>query len=182
MNILRRVLSAVVGVLLAFGATQFATAERAEAFTFNDDSYLVHSSVDLNGCTWRFGGLSFDDRGGYCYEYDTADSTYFYKEDDKRAYKVELVSNSKLGAKLECHPSTNKIWVYDTLNDGDGIYWEVFGTNGTQFLQAPGSSAEVEYNTYPSSGSINSIKVWDDSAKTDLITNLAWSGGAICKF
>ncbi|WP_199038331.1 hypothetical protein [Glycomyces salinus] len=181
MTMWKRITAALAGILIAVGAAQTVAVEDASAFEFGPGSYLVQGVVDLEDCDLRFGGLDYDDRGSYCYEYDTADSTYFYKENGKRGYKVELYSEGDLGAKFECHPSRNQIMVYDTLNDGDGIYWEVFTSNGPLFLKAPGTSKKVEYNTYSVSGNVTRVTVWDNANRTDQITSMSWHAGPLCK-
>ncbi|WP_406422583.1 hypothetical protein OH809_10940 [Streptomyces sp. NBC_00873] len=86
--------------------------------------------------------------------------------------------------KVEFHPYGEKLWVYDTRNDGDAYYVHVAvdnhdgnGLTGWNVYTPPGTSNVVDYSAY-SLGNVNEgadirIRVYDDSGLTDLITT-AW--------
>jgi hypothetical protein len=92
--------------------------------------------------------------------------------------KIELrdSSGSYVG-KVEFHPYGDKLWVYDTKNDGDSIYTEAVWIDSSDHLQdhlytAPGTDAVLDYeveNLNIPEGVWIDLYIWDDSAKTDFI-------------
>ncbi|MFI0938548.1 hypothetical protein [Streptomyces sp. NPDC021020] len=114
---------------------------------------------------------------------DPFDGTRFAQEDGGEAVKIELrdSSGSYVG-KTEFHPYDDKLWVYDTKNDGDSIYTEAEWYDSSGKLQdhlytAPGTSAVLDYaveNLNIPEGNTIWLYIWDDSARTDRIV---WATG-----
>ncbi|HEY9289736.1 MAG TPA: hypothetical protein VIP98_00515 [Microlunatus sp.] len=110
---------------------------------------------------------------------DPFDGTYFEKDPGGTALKMELTDSSGwFVGKVEFHPYDEKLWVYDTRNDGDGIfvtlsYYDDNGRNHTLgVFDTPSTQATVDKRVYDLSlpeGRLVTIRVWDNAALTDWI-------------
>jgi hypothetical protein len=88
---------------------------------------------------------------------------------------------------VEFHPNDEKLWVYDTSNDGDTFYVKVgYSSGGTYHnlgtFAAPGTSAVVDYSIHDfdlPEGATVDISVYDDAGLTDLIGAARGTGSAI---
>jgi hypothetical protein len=151
-----------VGVALTTGMLLAATAVPAQAYSPNP-SYVVDRAATSN-CP--------------CHYSDPFDGTTFAKQDGYGiAVKFELwdSSGSYIG-KTEFHPYGDKLWVYDTKNDGDSIYttieWWTPGILHSHTYVPPGTSAVVDYAVedldIPEDTRVD-IYIWDDAGNNDLI-------------
>jgi hypothetical protein len=153
---------AAAGVALTTGALLAATALPAQAYDPNPSYKII--SQDTTHCPCSFS--------------DPFDGTRFAQEDGGLAVKIELrdSSGSYVG-KVEFHPYGDKLWVYDTKNDGDSIYTEAVWIDSSGNLQnhlytAPGTDAVLDYRVVDldiPEGDYVYIYVWDDSAENDYI-------------
>ncbi|MGW5089051.1 hypothetical protein [Streptomyces coelicoflavus] len=163
MRIGRRLGALLVGALLTTGAS-LGTATSAQAY--NPDPRLTFKYVDTDNCPCSIG--------------DSYDGTYFRHDPGGKAVKINLYhpdTGAWLG-KIEWHPYGEKLWVYDTKNDGDTFYVQLEYVTATGTLptgpvvSAPGTSAAVEYTTYDynlSEGAGHMLFVYDDAGKGDYI-------------
>ncbi|WP_435615715.1 hypothetical protein [Streptomyces coelicoflavus] len=162
---------------LAAGAAMAAVAVlggAAPAQAYNPDPSATIIHRDTDGCPCSGGSLG-----------DPFDGTYFKHDAGGKAVKIELSDDGWFIGKVEFHPYGNKIWVYDTKNDGDGIYVHVavdnhdgHGLTGWNLYHPPGTDKVVDYSVNSLGSNVREgadirIRVFDDSRTTDLITT-AW--------
>ncbi|MEH1130250.1 hypothetical protein [Micromonospora sp. CPCC 206061] len=110
---------------------------------------VVYALVDTDNCRRIEGQLWVTAGDNGCSLSDSADGTFFEKDAGGRAQKVQLHDGVTMVAKIEFHPYGEKLWVYDTSNDGDTIYVTVaFGCLNSQVFgpyRAPGTSNPIDY-------------------------------------
>lgn len=131
-----RLAATLAGIGLT-GAALFATAGPAQAYSPNPVPY--NYSYDADNCPCSGGSLT-----------DPFDGTYFAHDAGGRANKTEIYSDGWFIGKVEFHPNDEKLWIYDTRNDGDTFYVKAEYRSGgvTHSLgtfSAPGTSAVVDY-------------------------------------
>lgn len=120
----------------------------------------------------------FDTSECPCWEYDPADDTYFAHDSGGEAVKIELWDDGDMVGKVEFHPYGEKLWVYDTKNDGDSIYVDMYfrqgGRNYVARVQPPQTGNRLDYAVWDqmniSDGNSVSVWVYDDASRQDLIT------------
>lgn len=169
--------SPLLGLLTVLGivASLFVVASPAQAYGSLTVRFAL---VNTGNCDRIAGTLTVITQSGGCRLNDAADNTFFRTDSGGTAVKVELRDSSGLVAKIEFHPYGEYFWIYDTRNDSDTIYAELFarGAVGTWdpagVYSPPGTSAVVEYtlvNKSYAEGRQVAINIWDDSALTDFI-------------
>jgi len=110
-----------VGIIsLATLASVIVVGSPAQAYD-NDRVDRRFAVVDTDNCVRVDGGLSVIAYSTYCQLNDSVDNSYFEKDAGAMATKFELHDSSGMLAKVEFHPLGEKLWVYDTRNDGDGV-------------------------------------------------------------
>ncbi|MBC9712785.1 hypothetical protein H9Y04_09390 [Streptomyces sp. TRM66268-LWL] len=127
---------------LLSGAALTATAligTSGPAQAYGTNPVPDHFTYDTDTCPCSGGNLT-----------DPFDGTYFEYDAGGRAQKVELYSGDWFIGKVEFHPSSEKLWIYDTRNDGDTFYVKAtYRHNGTTHdlgtFSAPGTSAVMDY-------------------------------------
>ncbi|MFE9622389.1 hypothetical protein [Streptomyces sp. NPDC006527] len=173
MGIIRRFTGLLAGAALGAGAL-VATAAPAQAYSPNPtfSSYYY----DTDNCPCSGGNLT-----------DPFDDTYFANDAGGYAVKMEMVASGAFVGKVEFHPNDEKLWVYDTANDGDTYYVKVgYSSGGTYHnlgtFTPPGTSAVLDYSVQdfdlPEGASVD-ISVYDDAGLTDLIGSARGTGAAI---
>lgn len=156
------------------GAAFFATAGAAQAYSPNPVPY--NYSYDADSCPCSGGGLT-----------DPFDGMYFAHDAGGRANKTEIYSDGWFIGKVEFHPSGEKLWIYDTKNDGDTFYVRMWvddhdghGDTGWGTWAAPGTSPVMDYRTVDlrnvDEGAAVKLGLYDDAAATDLITTVYATG------
>lgn len=110
---------------------------------------------------------------------DRFDGTYFANDPGGEGLKIELRDRTDwFVGKVEFHPLDEKLWVYDTRNDGDGFYVTVsyYRSDGRYIVlgtfTAPSTSAIVDKSVYDLSmpeGTPVTVRVYDDAARNDWI-------------
>lgn len=150
-------------------AALFGGAAPAQAYSPNPSATISYRDTDNCPCS-----LS-----------DPFDGTYFQYDAGGKAVKIALYADGWFIGKVEFHPYGEKLWVYDTKNDGDTYYVHVavdnhdgHGLTGWNVYAPPGTSNVVDYSVYSlgsnvAEGADIRIRVYDDSGLTDLITT-AW--------
>lgn len=164
----RRTLS-IRGLVAALGvATALVAATSNAAQAYSPDPYARLYYKYTSNCPCSGGALR-----------DPFDGTYFAKDNGGKARKIELEDRSGwFVGKVEFHPKAEKLWVYDTRNDGDTFYVSVFYYDGdgdprSWRVKAAGTSRVVDktvVNMNIPEGTTVSIDVYDNRARTDLIT------------
>ncbi|MEV3858092.1 hypothetical protein AB0J38_27640 [Streptomyces sp. NPDC050095] len=118
---------------------------------------------------------------------DPFDGTYFAKDPGGYAVKLELNQGGSFIGKVEFHPNDERLWVYDTKNDGDAFYVHLSYTAGgtTHNLgtyTAPGTTAVLDKLVkdfdIPEGAGVD-ISVYDDPALTDYIGGARGTAGAV---
>src|SRR5262245_14610410 len=126
----RRLRAALAGGLgLVTVGTVLVVAPLAQADSYDSTLLKKYATVDTGTCKQLSGVLTVtvDPDTGDCVLADSADGTVFKKDSGGIALKIELyTSANSMVAKMEFHPNGEKLWVYDTKNDGDGISVEPF--------------------------------------------------------
>ncbi|MET9352591.1 hypothetical protein ABZY14_06145 [Streptomyces sp. NPDC006617] len=169
----KRVTGLVAGALLTAGAL-FATAAPAQAY--DPDPSVSTYYRDTDSCPCSGGTLG-----------DPFDGTYFAHDAGGTAVKMELNDAGWFIGKVEFHPDGEKLWVYDTKNDGDGFYVAVGYSSGGSYhdlgtFSAPGTSATVDKtvkNFDIPDGAYVDITVYDGSGRSDYIAAARGTGGAV---
>jgi hypothetical protein len=168
----------VLGVALTIltTVTSFAvTARPAQAY----GGLTLHwALVDTDDCRRLAGDLTVIARDDDCRLNDSADNTFFKKDPGGKALKIQLHDGSGMVAKAEFHPYGEKLWVYDTRNDGDTVYFEPFicPVGETCFYgdsySAPGTSNPIDSDVINFSlpeGSTFTLLAWDNADETDFL-------------
>ncbi|KPI24904.1 hypothetical protein OV320_8109 [Actinobacteria bacterium OV320] len=173
MSIIRRFTGLLAGAALGAGAL-FAAAAPAQAYSPNPVFQAYY--YDTDNCPCSGGNLT-----------DPFDNTYFANDAGGQAVKMELTSSGAFVGKVEFHPNDEKLWVYDTANDGDTYYVKVGYTSGgvshnLGTFSPPGTTAVLDYQVIDfdlPEGAYVDISVYDDAALTDLIGAALGTGSAI---
>jgi hypothetical protein len=173
MNIGRRLLGWLAGVVLTAG-TLFGTAAPAQAYSPNPS--MARYYYDTDTCPCSGGNLT-----------DPFDGTYFSYDAGGLAVKMELSYDGWFIGKVEFHPDDEKLWVYDTRNDGDTYVVSVGYTYGSSYhyvgtFTPPGTSAVVDVTVQDldiPEGAYVDISVYDDAERSDLIGAARGTGAAI---
>ncbi|MEV5608580.1 hypothetical protein [Streptomyces sp. NPDC052225] len=111
---------------------------------------------------------------------DPFDDTYFRYDAGGSARKIEMYDGDWFIGKVEFHPYQQKLWVYDTRNDGDTFYVHVavdnhdgHGLTGWGTYKAPGTDAVMDYDTFTlgnvDEGASVRMRIYDDADLSDLI-------------
>lgn len=171
---------------LAVGSALVAMTMLASAFlapstaqAYGDELRSEYALVNTDPCYRRIGSLDVLDRNGRCYVPDDVDGAWFVPDPDGVAMKIELRDrrdNQRMLAKVEWHPHGEHLFVYDTKNDGDAIYFLLTVEGGyARSFTAPGTSASIDYADhdldFPEGRDVH-IDVYDDRARTELIIGL----------
>jgi hypothetical protein len=152
------------GVALTTGALLTATALPAQAYSPDPSPTVSLRDTDYCPCS-----LS-----------DPFDGTRFAKQAGGEAVKIELRNSSgSYVAKTEFHPYGDKLWVYDTKNDGDSVYTEALWYDSSGYLEdrvyvPPGTDSVLDYSVESLNvpeGNTVWLYVWDDSGLSDLIVS-----------
>lgn len=162
MRVRNRFTGAAAGVALATGALLVTTALPAQAYDPDPTDTQNNTSTTFCPCSFS----------------DPFDGTRFAQEDGGYAIKIEMRdSHGSYVGKTEFHPYGDKLWVYDTKNDGDSLYtlarWYDSSGNVQEHLYAPpGTDAVLDYSVeslgIPEGNNIY-IYVYDNANETDLI-------------
>ncbi|MFC7612408.1 hypothetical protein ACFQV2_00695 [Actinokineospora soli] len=138
-----------------------------------------YAVVDTDNCARLAGSLSVSAQGDYCVLNDSADDTFFHKDPGGVAIKVEEHDSNGMVAKQEFHPYGETLWVYDTRNDGDTVYTDVYANGFYGPYAPPGTSNTIDFAKvnldFPEGRSIR-LDVYDDAGPADLITSV---GGGV---
>ncbi|MDX2679905.1 hypothetical protein [Streptomyces soliscabiei] len=173
MGIIGRFTGLLAGAALGAGALS-ATAAPAQAYSPNPQFHAYYYDTDTCPCSG--GNLT-----------DPFDNTTFAQDAGGYAVKMEMINSGAFVGKVEFHPNDEKLWLYDTANDGDTYYVKVSYTSGgtTHNLgtfSPPGTTAVLDYEVEDfdlPEGAYVDISVYDDAALTDLIGAARGTGAAI---
>ena len=162
---------------LAAGAAMVTAAVLGAALpaqAYSPNPTYSSTGQDTDDCPCSGGNLT-----------DPFDGTYFKYDAGGYARKVELYKDGWFIGKVEFHPSGEKLWIYDTKNDGDAFYVRVWvdnhdghGSTGYGTWKAPGTDAVMDYKTVTlnvDEGATVKMGLYDD-ATTDLITTVYGTG------
>lgn len=149
---------------LAAGALlPLATAAPAQAYSPNPMTYINRQVTDNCPCTYG----------------DLIDGTYFQQDVGGTAVKILGTGTkaSDIVGKVEFHPLGEKLWIYDTKNDGDALYaqvqYQIDGSSrATPLYKAPGTTKTVDVRTIDLSlpeGTFVTVLWYDDADGKDLI-------------
>jgi hypothetical protein len=161
----RRPLLAGILTVLAL-VTSAAFAGPAQAYP--DNALRVRwALVDTSNCHKIDGGLTVIAQPAGCRLNDSADNTFFKKDAGGRALKIELYLGNTMVGKVEWHPFGEKLWVYDTRNDDDTLYYEpiicVPGRECSFGVGYSGANTDNPVDFELPEGSAVGILVWDDT-------------------
>lgn len=170
----RRRLAAALSTT-ALTVTASLTFAASPAHAYGSEIWTEWAGVDTSDCTRSGGTLWVIAETDRCKLPDSADGTYFYKDAGGSATKIVVQDSNGMVGKVEFHPSGEKLYVYDTRNDGDTIYVKLCTYSGACYgpYTAPGTSTVIEYRVIDlniAEGEHMTITVYDDSAGTDRIT------------
>ncbi|MFD8598091.1 hypothetical protein ACFV1L_24100 [Kitasatospora sp. NPDC059646] len=165
---------AALGALGMVAGSMLFSAAPAQAYGPLTFHYAV---VDTSNCERLWGDLAVRSESAGCRLNDSADNTFFEKVGGGQAVKITLSDADGMVAKVEMHPKTNEIWVYDTRNDGDSIYvtYRINGGGWSAPLGVTGTDDVIDYDVHPFSaaaGATIGLRVYDDYARTDLLGEL----------
>ena len=144
--------------LASFGATPAQAAAKSTKAT------QVFTSKS-KGCSsiGAHNAVKADDGKG-CYLGDSADGTEFRWDSGGKAAKLEVFKGSKMVGKVEFHPYSEHLWVYDTAADNDTIYVTRKGGKAiykaTDGKSGPGYKYH-DYNLSGTDGKTYTYYVWD---------------------
>ncbi|MEU8014994.1 hypothetical protein AB0B74_03395 [Micromonospora parva] len=176
----RRAFRRWVGGAVAVGAITFAALfvapGPAQAYGSLTMKYAL---VDTDNCQRLEGNLTVIAESGGCRLNDSADGTYFVKDPGGVAMKIEMRDSNGMVAKFEFHPYDEKLWYYDTRNDGDTLYVTLCGIRTfpcTKVYAAPGTSNVIDYGVADfdiAEDDGMSLTVYDDANGVDWVAGLA---------
>lgn len=160
----RRRAGLATGVMVAAGALLGAAVAPAQAYSPNPSVSITQR--DTGNCP--------------CSLSDPFDGTYFAHDPGGVAVKAELYEDGWYVGKVEWHPNGEKLWIYDTKNDGDSFYVQVaeIDTDGHEHdfgtYSAPGTDNVVDTRvvdmSFPESVQLT-FWIYDDKGRTDLIAS-----------
>lgn len=161
-----RGLGAGVSAAALLAGANMAAAPTAEAYGSNIMTFTT--KVNTANCD-SSGDRRASKKSGGCFVEDYSDNTFLTTDKGGRAVKFELWSKSgsswKLRGKVEFHPYAEKLWVYDTSNDGDTIYVDVTTKKyGKQIVVPPGTGKKMDYTVHDmnlAEGSSVKVEVFD---------------------
>ncbi|MBN0046820.1 hypothetical protein JS756_22450 [Streptomyces actuosus] len=167
----------LTGLLTATAGTAallIGASAPAQAYSPNPAFHSYY--YDTDGCPCSGGDLT-----------DPFDNTYFAHDAGGLAVKMEMYSGGAFVGKVEFHPYGEKLWIYDTRNDGDTFYVRVgYSSGGTYHnlgtFKPPGTSDVVDLLVKDfdiPEGAFVDISVHDDSGLTDLIGAARGTGAAV---
>lgn len=173
----------------AVAATAFAAATLttllgpAPAEAYEDESYWDVQLRTRPDCltVQSWDSYNVDRIGGQCVVDDEADGTYFDDDAGGLAYKIEVMdSRNDMVAKAEFHPQGEHLYLYDTKNDGDTVYFQVYNatTGWKRLYSVEGTSNRIDLrheNLSFDEGDKIEISTYDNAAYgglTGLIRNL----------
>lgn len=131
--------------ITAIGITAFAAAPANAYGTLS----IRYALVDTGTCARLAGNLTVVDQGNGCFLNDSVDDTFFEKDAGGVAVKFELRDGAGLVSKVEFHPYGEKLWVYDTRNDGDTVYAQTQWGDYPRFaVGAPGTDATIDQTVF----------------------------------
>ncbi|MDH2389198.1 hypothetical protein QCN29_10430 [Streptomyces sp. HNM0663] len=147
----------------AAGLLATVAAAPAQAYDPNPKAWVTTTSTDNCPCT----------------DGDLIDGTYFQKDVGGRGVKILATKRDDVSVilgKVEFHPAGEKLWVYDTRNDGDALYATVeYYSGGKKVVKgpykAPGTPKRIDKTTIDLSipeGTYVTVKLYDGKG-TDLI-------------
>ncbi|MEV0175600.1 hypothetical protein AB0I00_31370 [Streptomyces sp. NPDC050803] len=173
MSIIRRLMGWLTGSALVAGAL-LGTAAPAQAYSPNPSVGKYY--YDTDNCPCSGGNLT-----------DPFDGTYFSNDPGGLAVKMELSDDGWFVGKVEFHPYDEKLWVYDTRNDGDTFVVSVSYTYAGDYhyvgtYQPPGTTETVDLKVADldiPEGAYVDISVYDDVERSDLITAARGTGAAV---
>ncbi|MQY14424.1 hypothetical protein SRB5_45910 [Streptomyces sp. RB5] len=170
MGVRHRTAGLLAGTALVTGAL-LAAAGPAGAYSPNPTGRVQYRDTDTCPCS-----LS-----------DPFDGTYFEQDAGGSAVKIELIDSAgRYLGKVEFHPYDEKLWVYDTLNDGDGFstnitYWSGGTAHDLGTYSPAGTDAVMDYTVkdfdIPEGASVD-IQVYDDAGRTDYVAGARGTGSA----
>lgn len=154
MTAIRKVAGVIAGLGIVTGSLTCA-ATPAQAYP-NDELTILSTNVNVDpyrGCD-SVGDLIAEEKEDGCWLGDAHDGTLFrwdgnYKLNGYYAAKTEIYRNSEMLGKVEWHPRGEKLWIYDTANDGDTIYASVGYSNpdpDNHVMSAQPTSDPVDVN------------------------------------
>ncbi|RII17266.1 hypothetical protein DSC45_13980 [Streptomyces sp. YIM 130001] len=169
----RRLTGLFAGAALVAGAL-VGTAAPAQAYSPDPTAHNYYR--DTGKCPCSGGTLA-----------DPFDGTYFKRDAGGTAVKMELLDGSWFVGKVEFHPSSEKLWIYDTKNDGDAFYVHASYTykgksHNLGTFSAPGTSAVVDHTVKDfdiPEGAYVDITVYDGKGHSDFIAAARGTGGAV---
>ncbi|MEU3732269.1 hypothetical protein AB0E81_23090 [Streptomyces sp. NPDC033538] len=154
-----RVTALTSGATLAAGALLTSVAATpAQAYDPDPRTYVTRQATDNCPCTHG----------------DLIDGTYFQKDANGVGVKIlaTVGTASNIVGKAEFHPLDEKLWIYDTKNDGDALYAQVtWSGGGSAVYKAPGTAKTIDVRTVDLDIPENtyvSVKLFDGNG-TDLI-------------
>ncbi|PJE99163.1 hypothetical protein CUT44_06130 [Streptomyces carminius] len=171
MRIRRRTAALTTGTALAAGALLATVAAPAQAYNPNPAAYV--NVVPTDNCPCTYG--------------DLIDGTYFQKDAGGKGVKILATSpnsSSDILGKVEFHPLGEKLWIYDTKNDGDALYATVeYYSGGNKITKgpykAPGTAKRIDIRTVDlniAEGAGVVVRLYDGNG-TDLV-RAVYSGRA----
>ncbi|NEB79680.1 hypothetical protein G3I40_31335 [Streptomyces sp. SID14478] len=174
MRATRRLAGLFTGATLALGALLATAAAPAQAYSPNPKVAAAYRDTGSCPC----GGGALD---------DPFDGTTFAKDPGGYAVKLSLSQGSSLVGKVEFHPADEKLWVYDTKNDGDTFHVRVSytahgSTHPLGTYSAPGTGAAVDHLVKDfglPEGAFVDIAVYDDAGLSDYIGGARGTGAAV---
>ncbi|HEY9293201.1 MAG TPA: hypothetical protein VIP98_18125 [Microlunatus sp.] len=128
----------------AMAAVAGTTVVAPPAHAYSNEWTMV-TEVNTSTCASKGDRVARKVTGG-CYLADSADNTFFQTDKGGTAIKVEVYTGTTLRGKLEFHPYSEKVWLYDTSNDGETIYADVWANGKQRIMATPGSSKKIEYD------------------------------------
>ncbi|MEU1278544.1 hypothetical protein [Streptomyces sp. NPDC005805] len=164
MRIRNRATALTSATAIAAGVLFTAVAAApAQAYSPNPTTYITRQVTDNCPCTYG----------------DLIDGTYFQKDVGGTAVKImgTVGKPSNIVGKVEFHPQGEKLWIYDTKNDGDALYVRVEYTidgslRSTDMYKAPGTPKEIDVRTVDLNlpeGTFVTVLWYDDADGDDLI-------------
>lgn len=140
---------------------------------------VKYAVVDTDNCARLEGTLPVTRVTGGCMLYDSADDTFFETDAGGKAVKIEMYDSSGMVAKVEFHPNGEKLWVYDTRNDGDTVYVYLDYANGATYgpFSAKGTDDVIDHEVFDfdwTEGNWYGVDVNDSASVYD---NIAYARG-----
>ncbi|MGH1564401.1 hypothetical protein [Mumia sp. DW29H23] len=161
-----RTSSAIAAVALGGAVLATASMLTAPPASAYKNPSTPEAEVAIGSCKVVSGTLRAFKDGAGCRMNDAYDGTFLRYDAGGRGAKLEVRTGSTLRAKVEFHPYSEQLWVYDTRADKDTVYVTLSYAGNPNPRRVYTASAHPDpYDLSIAEGKRVTVNVYDDAAR-----------------